>query len=124
MSIYTNRAGRLLRGSLAGGERQPLPPSPSPKRRGGVRQSALFLLPLSASGRGTGGGVSPESEPFPTFLCPSASNMFQWRESPVPVLSRIMPGGDNMAILQRLSTLALRQVVDGACKVFGFAAGA
>jgi hypothetical protein len=29
-----------------------------------------------------------------------------------------------MAILQRLSTLALRQVVDGACKVFGFAAGA
>src|SRR5262249_50641253 len=30
------------------------PPAPSPKRRGGERQP---LLPLSASGRGPGGGV-------------------------------------------------------------------
>src|SRR5262249_4952177 len=32
----------------------PLPPAPSPRRRGGDRQ---VLLPLSASGRGLGGGV-------------------------------------------------------------------
>src|SRR5262249_60062664 len=32
----------------------PLPPAPSPKRRGGAE---LVFLPLSASGRGRGGGV-------------------------------------------------------------------
>src|SRR6266542_3777073 len=31
---------------------KPLPPTPSPKRRGGASQTASFLLPLSASGRG------------------------------------------------------------------------
>src|SRR5260370_13738048 len=35
----------------------PLPPTPSPKRRGGERQEGSFRLPLSASGRGLGGGV-------------------------------------------------------------------
>ncbi len=49
-----------------GGARQPLPPPPCPKRRGGAssgerwpqRLSSAFL-PLSASGRGPGGGVLP-----------------------------------------------------------------
>src|SRR6266542_3060304 len=36
---------------------QPLPPAPSPKRRGGEEDMALGLLPLSVSGRGLGGGV-------------------------------------------------------------------
>src|SRR5262245_43141677 len=47
---------------------QLLPPAPSPKRRGGARQQLLvsgrgnkttipLLLPLSVSGRGSGGGV-------------------------------------------------------------------
>src|SRR6266542_7158017 len=34
--------------------RKPLPPTPSPARRGGA---ILVFLPLSASGRGLGGGV-------------------------------------------------------------------
>ena len=33
-------------------------PTPSPKRRGGERRAFSVLLPLSASGRGLGGGVS------------------------------------------------------------------
>src|SRR5262249_58639522 len=37
--------------------RSPLPPTPSPKRRGG----ADFFLPLSASGRGLGGGVRQQT---------------------------------------------------------------
>src|SRR4051794_41525370 len=37
---------------------QPLPPTPSPRRRGGADP---VFLPLSASGRGTGGGVLPDS---------------------------------------------------------------
>src|SRR5438067_1179147 len=45
--------------------REPLPPTPSPKRRGGAEAPASppcwrpepCLLPLSASGRGLGGGV-------------------------------------------------------------------
>src|SRR5262249_17144556 len=36
---------------------QPLPPTPSPGRRGGGEGISLVLLPLSASGRGPGGGV-------------------------------------------------------------------
>src|SRR5262245_13627868 len=48
---------------------EPLPPAPSPKRRGGAGQKkpgetgrsrrtfSPFFLPLSASGRGPGGGV-------------------------------------------------------------------
>src|SRR5262245_62092565 len=36
----------------------PSPPAPSPKRRGGERQA---LLPLSAPGRGPGGGVVRQS---------------------------------------------------------------
>src|SRR5262245_20166349 len=43
---------RNVRGYL-----QPLPPTPSPRRRGGDRH---FLLPLSVSGRGSGGGVASD----------------------------------------------------------------
>ena len=35
--------------------KKPLPPAPSPKRRGGARKRVPSLLPLSASGRGAGG---------------------------------------------------------------------
>src|SRR6266545_357678 len=37
--------------------RKPLPPTPSPARRGGASQPASLLLPLSLQGRGLGGGV-------------------------------------------------------------------
>src|SRR6266545_6087993 len=37
--------------------RKPLPPTPSPQRRGGEEKTPFCLLPLSASGRGLGGGV-------------------------------------------------------------------
>src|SRR5262249_51577475 len=36
----------------------PLPPAPSPRRRGGAEE---VFLPLSASGRGRGGGVEEPS---------------------------------------------------------------
>ncbi|HYT92649.1 MAG TPA: response regulator [Gemmataceae bacterium] len=41
-----------------GVRRKPLPPTPSPQRRGGASQITSFLLPLSVAGRGLGGGVS------------------------------------------------------------------
>src|SRR6266536_3702710 len=37
---------------------QPLPPTPSPQRRGGASNTLSLLLPLSVAGRGLGGGVS------------------------------------------------------------------
>src|SRR6266545_6967999 len=37
--------------------RKPLPPTPSPQRRGGASQAMSLLLPLSVSGGGLGGGV-------------------------------------------------------------------
>src|SRR6266542_1274478 len=37
---------------------KPLPPTPSPQRRGGARQVTSLLLLLSLWGRGLGGGVS------------------------------------------------------------------
>src|SRR2546423_1119381 len=46
---------------------QPLPPAPSPKRRGGESP----LLPLSASGRGPGGGVDRR-----TFLSSTAGGVY------------------------------------------------
>src|SRR5262249_21091501 len=56
VSPMNTRAGMMQRVMTVARERQrrPLPPTPSPKRRGGERQA---LLPLSASGRGLGGGV-------------------------------------------------------------------
>src|SRR6266545_707739 len=38
---------------------EPLPPTPSPARRGGASQAVSLLLPLSVAGRGLGGGVPP-----------------------------------------------------------------
>src|SRR6266545_2327689 len=38
-------------------EAQPLPPTPSPARRGGEEEECWSCPPLSASGRGLGGGV-------------------------------------------------------------------
>src|SRR6266542_6078439 len=35
---------------------EPLPPTPSPQRRGGARPTLSFLLPLSSQGRGEGVG--------------------------------------------------------------------
>ncbi len=40
-------------------ERRPLPPTPSPQRRGGEEECAASL-PLSVAGRGLGGGVFPQ----------------------------------------------------------------
>src|SRR5262249_11948154 len=45
----------------ANGYRKPLPPTPSPKRRGGAE---LVFLPLSASARGLGGGVYRHPRPL------------------------------------------------------------
>src|SRR6266545_7991182 len=50
----------------------PLPPTPSPKRRGGASNTASLLLPLSWQGRGLGGGVLPTAaQRAPT--CPAGS---------------------------------------------------
>src|SRR5262249_61615556 len=69
-----------------------------------------------------------DDEPFTAFRCPSARNVVQWFGVAFPLASRrhsrSRSGGTSMAVLQQLSTLALKHVVDGACKAFGFVAGA
>src|SRR5207253_364406 len=69
---------------------------------GTVSNVQRFKLPFKARG----------NEPLATILCPSARTLHQSQE--------VAP----MAVLQQLSTLALKHVVDGACKAFGFVAGA
>src|SRR6266545_161563 len=53
----TLRTKRRMWGSvmLVSGGEEPLPPTPSPQRRGGEEEALSGLLPLSASGRGFGG---------------------------------------------------------------------
>src|SRR6266545_1417159 len=50
-------AGRRRAAHWHSGLRKPLPPTPSPQRRGGASQRTSSLLPLSLQGRGLGGGV-------------------------------------------------------------------
>src|SRR5215813_7997046 len=58
LSVHGERRHVVPNGSRQDCQTEPRPPPPSPKRRGGERQ---LLLPLSASGRGWGGGVPPGS---------------------------------------------------------------
>ena len=72
--------------------KEPHPPAPSPKRRGGERRNALVFLPLSVSGRGPGGGVL--SQPLTPFLSREERGRGEgavgWREpnSPLPASVR------------------------------------
>src|SRR5262245_38348121 len=61
--------------SILGYSTKPLPPAPSPRRRGGA---VVPFRPLSASGRGSGGGVLSRSTVPRRFMgrfatCPSAA---------------------------------------------------
>src|SRR5262249_26778582 len=69
LSVHGERRHVVPNGSRQDCQTEPLPPTPSPKRRGGERQ---LLLPLSAAGRGWGRGVPPGSSqtaPAGSALC-------------------------------------------------------